>query len=128
VAAVHENYPEGQLSKDNFADIQRAIGRLVDEIPEEKFVPRPVDSYWAKEAAILVCHDWLAARVPTLGMLEYEEMRSQGRGAPAWVSWDLSRPLESLDETYNTSSIIGWLTSTGQDGEVLAIPRGRLGN
>ena len=27
-----------------------------------------------------------------------------------------------------TSSIVGWLTSIGQDGEVLAIPKGRLGN
>jgi len=43
-------------------------------------------------------------------------------------SWDLIRPLGSLDETYKTSSIAGWLTSNEQDGEVLAIPRGRLGN
>jgi hypothetical protein len=44
------------------------------------------------------------------------------------VSWDLSQPLGSLDETYKTSSIVGWLTSIGQDGKVLAIPKGRLGN
>jgi len=44
------------------------------------------------------------------------------------VSWDLSWLLGSLDETYKTSSIAGWLTSSGQDGEVLAIPRGTLGN
>jgi len=64
-------------------------------------------------------------------MLEYEEMRSpmSSQGvAPVWVSWDLSRPLESLDETYNTSLIAGWAKSTGQDGEVLAIPRGKFGN
>jgi len=69
--------------------------------------------------------------IGSLGMLEYEEMRSpiisQGV-APVWVSWNLSRPLGSLDVTYKTSSITGWLTSIGQDGEVLAIPRGRLGN
>jgi len=47
--------------------------------------------------------------------------------ALVWVSWDLSRPLGSLDEIYKRSSIVGWLTSTGQDGEVLAIPKGRLG-
>jgi len=67
----------------------------------------------------------------SLGMLEYEEMRSpmnlQGV-APVWVSWDLSRPLGSLDETYKTRSIVGWLTSNGQDGQVLTIPKGRLGN
>jgi hypothetical protein len=63
-------------------------------------------------------------------MLEYEEMRlpmSLEGVAPVWGSWDLSWPLGSVDETYKTSSIVGWLTSIGQDGEVLAIPKGRLG-
>jgi hypothetical protein len=64
--------------------------------------------------------------IGSLGMLEYEEMRlpmsSQGV-APVGLSWHL----ESLDETYNTSSIAGWSNSTGQDGEVLAIPRAGLG-
>jgi hypothetical protein len=31
VAVVCEDYPESQISKLNFTDIQRAIGRLVDE-------------------------------------------------------------------------------------------------
>jgi len=48
--------------------------------------------------------------------------------AQVWIFWDLSRPLGSLDETYKTSSIAGWLTSIRQDGEVLALPRGRLWN
>ena len=52
VAVVYEDYPESQLSKENFTDIQRAIGRLVDELPEEGFTPRLVDSYWAKGAAM----------------------------------------------------------------------------
>ena len=39
VAAVSENYPESQLSKENFVDIQWAVGRLVDELPEEGFTP-----------------------------------------------------------------------------------------
>jgi len=67
----------------------------------------------------------------SLGMLEYEEMRSPMSSqevAPVCGSWDLSLPLGSLDETHKTSSIVGWLTSIGQDGEVLAIPKGRLGN
>jgi hypothetical protein len=37
---VSENYPESQISKENFADIQQAIGRLVDELPEEGFIPQ----------------------------------------------------------------------------------------
>jgi hypothetical protein len=56
---------------ENFVDIQRAIGRLVDELPEEGFTPRLVDSYWSKGAAILVCQDemtkdWLAAKTPIM--------------------------------------------------------------
>ena len=46
--------------------------------------------------------------------------------APVWVSWDLSRPFGSLEETYKKLS--RWLASIGQAGEVFAIPRGRLGN
>jgi hypothetical protein len=53
------------------SDIQRAIGRLVDEFPEERLTRRLVDFYWAKGAAIMVCHDestkdWSAARAQTL--------------------------------------------------------------
>jgi len=69
--------------------------------------------------------------IGSLGLLEYEEMRSPMSSqvvAPVCFSWDLSRPLGSLDETYKTSSIAGWLTSIVQNGEVLAIPKGRLGN
>ena len=71
MAVVSENYPEIQISKHNFKDIQQAIGRLVDDLPKEGFTPRLVDSYWAKGVAIMVCHDestndWLADRVPTL--------------------------------------------------------------
>jgi hypothetical protein len=52
-------------------DIQHEIGRLVDELPEEGFTPRLVDSYWSKGAAILVCQDdmtkdWLAAKTPIM--------------------------------------------------------------
>jgi hypothetical protein len=45
VAIVCEDYPRGQISTDNFADIQRVIGRFVDGLPEEGFTPRLVDSY-----------------------------------------------------------------------------------
>jgi hypothetical protein len=55
VAIVSEEYPREQISRDNFANIQRVIGQLVDELPEESFTPRLVDSYWSKGAAIMVC-------------------------------------------------------------------------
>ena len=86
MAAVCENCPESQISRENFTDIQRAIGRLVDELPEEGFTPRLVDSYWAKEVAIMVCHDestkdWLAARVPTLVAWEGSRLKLVGLDA-----------------------------------------------
>ena len=44
MAVVCEGYPRDQISRDNFIDIQRAIGRLVDGLPEEGLTPRLVDS------------------------------------------------------------------------------------
>ena len=35
VAVVCENYQESQICKENFLDIQQAISRLVDDLPEE---------------------------------------------------------------------------------------------
>jgi hypothetical protein len=71
VAVVSEEYPRKQISRDDFANIQRAIGRLVDKLPEEGFTPKLVDSYWSKRAAIMVCHDeltieWLSANAPSI--------------------------------------------------------------
>jgi hypothetical protein len=34
--------------------IQRAIGRLVDELPEERITRRLIDTYWAKAAGSLL--------------------------------------------------------------------------
>jgi hypothetical protein len=71
VAVVGDDYPGSSPLRENFLDIQRAIGRLVDELPEEWLTPRLVDSYWTKGAAIMVCQDeatrdWLISKVPTL--------------------------------------------------------------
>jgi hypothetical protein len=71
VAAMCEDNMKSQVSREHFADIQRAIGQLVDELPEEGFTPRLADSYWSKGAAIMVCQDvsnkdWLASKVGTL--------------------------------------------------------------
>jgi hypothetical protein len=48
VAVVHGDYPRGQISKEEFASILQAIGRLLDEFPEKWFTPRVVDYYWTK--------------------------------------------------------------------------------
>jgi hypothetical protein len=71
VAIVCEGYPEVQVSRENFVNIQRAVGGLVDGLPEEGFTPRLINMYWTKGAAIVVCHDeetreWLAGNLPTL--------------------------------------------------------------
>jgi len=51
MAIVGEGYTGIQISRQNIIDIQRAICQFVDELPEEWFIPRLVDSYWAKGAA-----------------------------------------------------------------------------
>jgi hypothetical protein len=86
VAVVCEDYLGSQISMENFADIQRAIGQLVDELPEEGFTPRLVESCWAKGAAIKVRHDeltkdCLAARVPTLVAWEGSRLKIVGLDA-----------------------------------------------
>jgi hypothetical protein len=45
---VCKDYLETLISKENFVEVQRAIGRLVDGLPEEGFIPRLVDTYGAK--------------------------------------------------------------------------------
>jgi hypothetical protein len=39
-----DGYPKVQLTTDAFGKIQRAIGGLVDGLPEE-FIPKPVNTY-----------------------------------------------------------------------------------
>ena len=80
MAVVSEGYPRDQISSDNFVDIQRAIGRLVDGLPEEGFTPRLVDSYWSKGAAVTVCQDeptrvWLADKIPTMTAWEGSRLK-----------------------------------------------------
>lgn len=38
-------------------NIQRAIGGLVNELSEEGFTSKLIDTYWAKGAAIVLCQD-----------------------------------------------------------------------
>jgi len=107
VTVVCKNYPENQISKENFVDIQWAIGQLVDEFPEDGFTPKLVDSYWAKGAAIMVCHDemtkdWLATRVPTL------------------VAWEGSRlKIVGLDVLPTYKRVVAWLPDPKDAGQYL---------
>ena len=77
----------------------------MDELPEEGFISRLVDSCCAKGAAIKVCHDkstrgWLAARVPTL------------------VAWEGSRPkLMGLDTLPTYKRVVAWFPAPAEDAE-----------
>jgi hypothetical protein len=67
----------------------------------------------------------------SLDMPEYKVMRSSMSSQGAALFWDfldLSRPWESLDETYKKGLVVGWSTSIGQDGEALVTPKDRLEN
>jgi len=77
----------------------------VDELPEEGFTPRLIDSYWAKGAAIMVCHDeptkdWLVDWVPTLLTGEGSRLKLVGLDAlPTYrraVAWFLG-PAEDVE-------------------------------
>ena len=102
---VCKNYPQNQISKENFTDIQRAIGRIEDELPEEGFTLRLVDSYRAKGAAIMVCHDemtndCLASRVPTL------------------VAWEgFSLKILDLDALSTYKRVVAWFPGPAEDAE-----------
>jgi len=77
----------------------------VDEIPEEGFIPKLVDTYWANGAAILVCRDklikdCLAARVPTL------------------VAWEGSRlMLMGLDALSTYRRVVAWFPGPAEEAE-----------
>jgi hypothetical protein len=105
VAVVCKDYPRGQVSKEDFANVQRAISWLVDELPEEGFTPRVSDSYWAKGAAIMVCDDkatreWLATKVPTLAAY----LGSQPK-------------LVGLEDLLTYRRVVAWFLGPGEDKE-----------
>jgi hypothetical protein len=83
MAIICDVYREVQVSNENFINIQRAIGGLVDGLPEEGFTPRLLDTYWAKGAEIAVCQDeetrdWLGREVPKMNAWEGSRLRMVG--------------------------------------------------
>lgn len=57
MAIICNGYPEVQVSKVKFVDIQREIGGLMNGLPQEGFTPMLIDTYWAKGAATVVRQD-----------------------------------------------------------------------
>jgi hypothetical protein len=95
-------------SRDNFLDIQWAIGQLVDELPEERLPARLADSYWSKGAAIMVCRDdptkdWLATKEPTLVAWEGSRLKVVGMDAlrtyKRVVAW-FPGPMEDMERYF----------------------------
>jgi hypothetical protein len=114
VANVCKDYPRGHISRDNFADIQRVIGRLVDELPEEGFTPKLVDSYWSKGAAIMVCQD-----IDTKDWLE--------RQAPCMAAWEGSRlKVVGMDALPSYKRVVAWFPGPAEDTERLSLRLRRL--
>jgi hypothetical protein len=77
----------------------------VDELLEEGFTPKLVDSYWSKGAAIMVCHDeptkeWLSANAPSMVAWEGSRLKTVGLDAlPAYkrvVAW-FPGPVETTE-------------------------------
>ena len=121
MAIVCEDYPRGQISRENLADIQRATGRLVDGLPEEGLTPRLVDSYWSKGAAIMVCQDtetrdWLDSQALTMVAWEGSRLKVVGLDAlPTYkrvVAWFLG-PVEDTEWLLSRFRRLNWGLDTG---------------
>jgi hypothetical protein len=105
MAFICDGYPEVQVSKEKFTNIQRAIGGQVDGLPEEGFSPRLIDMYWTKGDAVVVCldketRDWLANNLPTLRTCEGPRLKIVG--------------LDALP-TYTYKRVVAWLLGPVED-------------
>jgi hypothetical protein len=107
VATVCEDYPGTQISKENFVDVQKAVSRLVDGLPEEGFTPQLLDTYWSKGVMIMVCQDqetcdWFAGSAPALTV--WEGSRFNGEyGCPAYLQEShcvFLGPLEDMETLF----------------------------
>jgi len=91
-----------------------------------------VNACWRGTDFCSSCHAWNAARASkdrfhffTWHSFVAMPMGSWGV-ALLWGFSDPSWPWGSLGEIYKWGSVAGWLTSTGPNGKVLVIPKGRL--
>jgi hypothetical protein len=121
VAIVCEDYPRGQISSVNFADIHRAIGRLVDALPEKGFTHRLVDSYSSNGADIMVCQDtdtrdWFERQAPNMAAWEDSRLKVLGldvlpiyKKVEAWFSG----PVEDTERLFLRLRRLNWGLDTG---------------
>jgi hypothetical protein len=72
MATACNGYLKVHVSKEKFVNIQQVIGGLVDELPEEGFTPRLINTYWARGAAILVAR---TSRTRIGWVVRYQRLR-----------------------------------------------------
>jgi hypothetical protein len=86
----------------------------VDELPEEDFTPRLVDTYWSKGAAIMVCQD-----MDTKEWLEKQ--------APSMAAWEGSRlKVVGMDALPTYKRVVAWFPGPAEDTERLLLRLCRL--
>jgi len=90
MAIVCSGYLTAPVSKGHFVNTQWLIGGLVDELPEEGFAPRLIDTYWAKGAAILVARTSRTG----IGLVRYQPLKhGRALGSKRWT-WRLFLPIK----------------------------------
>ena len=65
---------------------------------------------------------WVLGHAGVQGIETLDEL---ARAALFWGSLDLNRPWEPLEGICRKGFVFGWQTSTGQDGEAVAIHKDR---
>jgi RNase P/RNase MRP subunit POP5 len=103
-----------QISRDDFVNIQKAIGRLLGELPEAGFTPRLVVTYWDMEAAIMVCQEdetryWIEKQVPNMAACEGSRLIVVG-----------------IDALHAYKRVVSWFPGPVEDTELLFLRLRRL--
>jgi hypothetical protein len=107
VATVCEDYPETQIPRERFGDIQKDVGRLADGLPEEGFTMQLLDTYWSKGAATMVCQD-------------QDTCDRFARLAPTLMAWEGSRfKVVEMDALPVFKRVTAWFPGPPEDTETL---------
>jgi hypothetical protein len=104
---VSEDYPGTQIPGEKFVDVQRAVGRLADELTEEGFTPQLLDTYWSKGAAIMMCQD-------------QDTCDRFARLAPTLMAWEGSKfKVVEMDALPVFKRVTAWFSGPPDDTETL---------
>lgn len=105
MAILCDAYPQVQVYKENFVNIQRAIDGIVDGLPEEGFTHKLIDTCRAKGATTSVCHD-------------EETWNWLGRNISSLKTWDWSRATKfGLEALPTYRRVVAWFPGPAEDTE-----------